>query len=465
MNVASIFRDVLNEGANKDALVFGGCHRYTFSDMAALISKYQKLFIREGVKNGDKIVFMIGLNADLYAAIIAAMGLGAGVLMIEPWMPSKKIEQVITREKPSFYVHSFLGRIIGLKNSSLRQIPAWISTSKASFELSGDIRYEEVSKDHTGMVAYTSGTTGTPKGVNRTHGILADQVDVFRKYLVTKKDMDELTMFPSFVLGNMASFKTSVVVPPNWNSSVIKKINRNCKNVGALTTAPAFLKKILDEKLFPSLKEVHLGGALCDVSLAKKAIERGIEVTHVYGSSEAEPVTLCPAEKSILKAKEKGHFQLTYLGEKVPEIELKLEQDNTWVTGGHVSKLYLNDEKSNLLNKKKDQNGTVWHSMGDRLIDEGGLWFKGRSNQSLESFEAEQKICEMLQNSCLFIDERAEGNILIVDKSLKKREAEIKSIVKAFGLANAEIRKITRDKRHRSRIDRNVRTKKYEGKK
>ena len=50
MNVASIFKEVLNEGANKDALVFGGCLSYTFSDMAALISKYQKLF-REGVKN------------------------------------------------------------------------------------------------------------------------------------------------------------------------------------------------------------------------------------------------------------------------------------------------------------------------------------------------------------------------------------------------------------------------------
>ena len=238
-------------------------------------------------------------------------------------------------------MHSFLGRIIGLKNSALRRIPLGLVHLRLLLELSGDIRYEELAKDHTGMVAYTSGTTGIPKGVNRTHGILADQVDVFRKHLVTKKDMDELTMFPSFVLGNMASFKTSVVVPPNWSSSVIKKINRNCKNIGALTTAPAFLKKILDEYLFPSIKEVHLGGVLCDIGLLRGLLIEGLMLC-VYGSSEAEPVTLCPA--SILKAKEKGHFQLTYLGEKVQEIELKVEKDNTWVTGGHVSKLYLNDE-------------------------------------------------------------------------------------------------------------------------
>ena len=62
----------------------------------------------------------------------------------------------------------------------------------------------------------------------------------------------------------------------------------------------------------------------------------------------------------------------------------------------------------------------------------------------------------MLQNSSLFIDERDEGNILIVDKCLKQREAEIKSIVKEFKLGNVEFRKITRDKRHRSRIDRKV---------
>ena len=58
------------------------------------------------------MVFMIGLNADLYAAIIAAMGLGAGVLMIEPWMPSNKIEQVITRKNLAFMCIPFWGELL-----------------------------------------------------------------------------------------------------------------------------------------------------------------------------------------------------------------------------------------------------------------------------------------------------------------------------------------------------------------
>ena len=104
MHVATLFKDILKEGSGKEALVFGGKDSYTYKDLGKLISKYQKLLVRNGVRPGDKVIFMTGLSAELYAGIIATLGLGAGVLMIEPWMPNSLISKVVAREKPRFYV-------------------------------------------------------------------------------------------------------------------------------------------------------------------------------------------------------------------------------------------------------------------------------------------------------------------------------------------------------------------------
>ena len=45
----------------------------------------------------------------------------------------------------------------------------------------------------------------------------------------------------------------------------------------------------------------------------------------------------------------------------------------------------------------KDENGKIWHNMGDRIKqDDSVMWYSGRSGQPEEEFELEQKVYQFL---------------------------------------------------------------------
>lgn len=454
MNAVKMFEDSLSKGASKAALVFNGNKTYSFGDLRILISRYQNAMLAHGLKPGDKVLFMVDLSVDLYAGIIGALGLGVSVLMVQPWMSADKINSVVQTESPDCFICSKLGFLFGLRHRIVRRIRHWLPIQKIHFYAHGEIIVETVSPEAKGLIAFTTGTTGDPKGVNRPHQFLFDQLNAFRKHLIADPEGGpDLTLFAVFVLGNLASYKTSIVVPPNWNRRTVAKIDRNFNNISGITTAPAFLEKILDEGLFSSLKHVHVGGASTDCSLVERALKRGIDVTHVYGSSEAEPVTVCDGETALLRSRERGYHQILYLGKPVSEINIALEADQAWVNGPHVSKLYLNNEKANRLNKRVAENGEVWHAMGDRITaDDGVLWYAGRSHQTFEDFCLEQKIYASLNSSDLFLKVENGKKFLIASSALNDIARKIEGV--SSEIDEIVYTKIYRDPRHRSRIDR-----------
>jgi len=325
-----------------------------------------------------------------------------------------------------------------------------------------DLIVRDLVKDHPAFVVFSSGTTGKPKGVIRSHSFMQNIYDVFSEL----EDQSafrgpDLIIFPNVALFHLATGRGSVLVPQRWSKknlfALVKLVNRF--SPPTLSSGPAFFKRLIDMDLlseFKSLKRIVLGGALTDNWIVEELIRTfpDAEYKHLYGGSEAEPVTMIDARLALKKSQEKGYFQMTCLGEIIPQIKPKFKDDDIlWVSGPNVSEEYVGDPSLNLGIKERDEEGRLWHCMGDRLKhSEGYLWFAGRESQRPEDFELEQKIYSRLKSSKSFLHRSASGSLCLIGEGIKKHSTELKEVFPQID--DFFDSKIKRDHRHRARINR-----------
>jgi acyl-coenzyme A synthetase/AMP-(fatty) acid ligase len=430
----------------------------TFAGLVDMGARAQALLRRAGVDVGDAVLVFDPLGPRLYATVLGAMALGASVVLVEPWMPAAGIERVVRAVRPKAFAAGWLGRLWGTRSPAVRAIDAWCNLRALAHESGGALHVEPVAAEARGVVAFTSGTTGAPKGVVRTHGNLVEEHRVLERHL-GGPDLDgpDLCIFASFVLSNLASGRTSIVAPPGWPQAALAAIADLPAPLRPVrvTAGPAFLLALLRQKALPPLRGIHVGGALTDCWIHEEILARWPDARclHVYGSSEAEPVSTCDLATAVRASRARDLFQTLCLGRPIPEIRAEAREDGLWVAGPHVSPTYLGDEQANRSGKRTDARGEVWHAMGDRIDDRGeAWWYAGRAAQCAEDFSLEQRVYAWLGSSKAFVHRDPDGARVLCGERISRRKASLR---RAFPEI-VRLREVTivRDRRHRARIDR-----------
>lgn len=467
MNVVTLFLQQALEQPDALAIHLIGKRKpaVTFSELRDLSACSQENWRKLGLKAGDPVLFFYPLSIELYAAIIGALGLGLPVILVEPWMPISRIEKIVEMMQPKAFFTHWIGRLWGSRVSGIRKIPHWVSSSKLfsrSALSTPPFETAQVDPDALGIVSFTSGSTGAPKGVVRKHGYLVEQNRVLRESLGDARGAD-LVIFANFALANLANGRASIIVPPKWKRSHFREVESLPPALLpiTLTCGPAFLRKVIETGSFQSLREIHVGGALEDNSAYRFALEKrpNTHFTLLYGGTEVEPVCTVPLARAITESEKSGHFQTLYLGGPIPGIEHRIENESLWVTGSHVCSEYIGDPEENRKNKKRDEAGRVWHHMGDRIeITSKGWYYHGRANQTREDFLSEQAIYTFIGHSAAFLHPLKNGEHFLVGENLQPRALEIQT--RFPGVKRIIDTKIIRDRRHRARIDRGATLKK-----
>lgn len=458
MNCTELFLQKAKTQPRSLALMIPGKELVTFGELLEMASKAQNLFQSYHLGPGTSVLLMDSLGSRLYASIIALLATGTQVILVEPWMPVEKIQRTIDLCRPRLFISNPLGFLWGARVKAVRQIPHWVQASQMRTAKAGTLHLEDVSAENPGILTFTSGTTGEPKGVVRNQGYLIKQHEVLSHHLEASRfHGPDLCIFANFVLTNLASGRGSILVPPSWKPQVLQALDDLpiTYQPETLTTGPAFLKRLMTHARASHLKSIHIGGALTDCDLFETAFRQwpDAHISHIYGGSEVEPVALVDAHQAVHESKRRGFFQTLFLGKNVPEITPQLAENGLWVSGPHVCPEYFGNSRENELYKRKDADGMLWHFMGDRIVkDQAGWWYQGRSGQKTEDFLLEQKIYMTLGSSKSFIHLRNSERWLVGD-GLSHREREIlQEFPELTGVAHA---RIYRDRRHRARIDRN----------
>ena len=243
----------------------------------------------------------------------------------------------------------------------------------------------DLSPDDPALMSFTSGSTGQPKCIVRSHAFLMAQNDAIAPLLASEADRD-LVAFPVFVLVNLAAGRTSIL--PDWKLSAPGQVSHATltARIRATSATRALIPPVLCERLAEgevpdTLRAVFTGGGpvFPDVMQRLAAKRPDLRIAAVYGSTEAEPIAEIETSEirpEDWRAMADGAGLLA--GHPVRDLSLRLQDGEIQVAGPHVNKGYL-DPAQNAVNKITEGE-TTWHRTGDagRLDDQGRLWLLGR---------------------------------------------------------------------------------------
>jgi acyl-CoA synthetase (AMP-forming)/AMP-acid ligase II len=452
-----------------------------YDEILTLSAKAQRLCREAGVGPGDSVVLADTVGPTLYASLVAVLASGATVVIVEPWLPISRISAVVDQLQPKMFFTGLIGKVWGSAIPALRRIETWADTRTIPGVGGGELHIEEADPASPGIMTFTSGTTGRPKGVVRTHGNMSEQARCFSDCLNPDGHTGpDLCIFPNFALPNLVTGRTSVFIPGKWRRSDLAELDQLPAHLApvSISCGPSFLLRLMEVARVPSLKTINVLGATSDCWLLEEGFRRWPEAAwqHAYGSSEALPVARMDARESVRESRERGYHQVLCVGRPIPHIEHELEPDGVWVTGGSVCGEYYGNPDANRELKRRDAEGRIWHWMGDRLRSdgEGGAgagagaaapstpirntarwWYSGRSGQPLEEFELEQRIFSHRRSSKCFVHRDEDGRLQLCGLGVAREADELK---RAFPEIDGvvELREMVYDRRHRARLDRGL---------
>jgi len=510
---------ILNEkNPDKKILYFGNIKNkqfviesFTYRDIQIKSNIIANNLTNLGIKPFDKIILMVPVCEELYLILIAIFKIGATVVIIEPSLDLKQIDYCCKITEPKAFIGIRKAHILRLISTNFRKIPIKIVVKDKKlineYDFT-DLSYGNEDKfnifglngDEDALITFTSGSTGVPKGIQRTHNFLKIQMGILHKILDFEPDDIEMTNLPIFVLNNLGCNVPTVL--PFIKKYLLKYIDPKIIltqltqiNVNRLSGSPYFIKEIINHCVknnikLDNIKKIFTGGGPVETDLINSIKNiSNCKTKIVYGSTEAEPISLIEEDELLKIKEEKG----VCVGKIIDDIKLEILQitqnivsfiDNNKndlllktnqigeiiVKGENVNKFYYKNEKAIKENKIFEKDGSFWHRTGDiGYIDQNNnLWIVGRKSQAifyqghvLNNFYIENKINKIVGiTKSAIIQKDHKTIILFIEKNRNftknKCFDEISDVLKEFDLKIDKIKtlnKLPLDKRHNTKVD------------
>jgi acyl-CoA synthetase (AMP-forming)/AMP-acid ligase II len=455
--LTAAFAQAATEYHDRTALIDGDGNTYQFSQVQELADTYATAWHVKGVRPGDRVLIAMGIGVDLYASLAALWALGATVVLPEPAMGLAGVKTAIKATHPKFFCAA--GPYVWIK---LLLPDLWRSKLLTPNQRGNATSYKPVADpDSIALISFTSGTTGTPKAIPRTHAFLVAQWKAVAPLLQSEAEEIDLVTFPVFVLINLAEGRTSVL--PSWKMSKLASLDPSALahwiSANKCTRAllpPALCEKLVDAEDTGTLNHIFTGGGpvFPDVVHDLQNIAEHLKVTTVYGSTEAEPI-------AHAHSTEQGYG--LFAGQPVDAVRLRIVDTEIQVAGDHVNTGYLDPARDT--ETKVREGDTIWHRTGDagRLDDQGRLWLLGRIGDQVTTDKGVQYPFAVETAARMWpgvvrvaLTELNQIPVLVVEGEANQIETW-RARSAAFGIEDVRrISAIPLDKRHRSKVDRNA---------
>lgn len=399
---------------NKEA-VFYKNKEYTYKDLIREAKYISKVL---GIEKGEKVVNFMENRPEFICSFFGIWNSKGVPINIDAGYTAEELEYILTDADPKVIMTSnknlkVAEEAIKLSGKNIRIINCDEIKSPEDFEVDEYVIYSPEPED-IGVLLYTSGTTGKPKGVVLTFDNLMSNVDaIIEIKMATPKDrllallpyhhvlplsinllmaihigtlvvlIDELSA--SAILGALQKYKITIVVgvPRLWemiHKGLMEKIKSSkianllfelCKKVKSVTLSKIVFKKV-HQAFGGNIRYLVSGGAKLDPNIMDDFKVLGIKVLEGYGLTETSPIIAFTRPDDVC---------IGTVGKTIPGVEVKIADDGELlVKGRNVLKEYYN--KPEATKEAKDENG--WFHTGDLgKIENGYITIIGRKKEMI----------------------------------------------------------------------------------
>jgi fatty-acyl-CoA synthase len=311
--------------AERTALIFRE-RQITWGELKHLVDRLTLAFMDLGIRQGDMIVILFPNRPEFILTLLAAAKLGAVSVPVSERLRRKEIEYILrqTEAKAVASVSEIRGFSFSDLFQELRQIIPTLKHVMVSGARRhpGELIFEEVvapKEEESGPgnyykevyvkqfpveaddlleIIFTSGTTGTPKGVMHSHNTRCRSALGTATSIGLRPEDIWLIMVPlSHTTALVNAFYSSVikgscqVLLETWNvEEAMQEIARHRVTLPiGVPTMPIMMLQSpdFDQYDFTSLRAMVLAGAPLPIEVARQVIQKmGCYVTSAYGMTE-----------------------------------------------------------------------------------------------------------------------------------------------------------------------------------
>jgi 2-aminobenzoate-CoA ligase len=403
LNCVSHFLDRwVEEGRGDEPCILSPEVSYTYRELQQLVNRIANVLVGElGLVTGGRVLLRSANNPMMVATYLAVLKAGGIVVATMPLLRAKELAYPIQKAQVALALCD--GKLADEMEKAkaiaphLRRIVYWGTGEPGSLEqlvadASPDFPGVDTASDDICLIAFTSGTTGDPKGTMHFHRDMLAVCDGYARNVLRASPQDRFigsaplafTFGFGGVLFPMHIGASFVVLEKAGPDDLLGAIERYKATVcfTAPTAYRAMLGKISKHDVSSLRKCVSAGETLPKATFDAWVKATGIKLMDGIGSTEMLHIFISATEDEIRPGS---------TGKPVPGYEAKIVDDEghdlpvdtmgRLAVRGPTGCRYLADERQ----RKYVQRG--WNVTGDTYVmdSDGYFWYQSRSDDMIVS--------------------------------------------------------------------------------
>jgi acyl-CoA synthetase (AMP-forming)/AMP-acid ligase II len=397
---------------DRACFVFGDGREQSFAETNSRVNRLADAMTRRGVRKGDRVAIVATDGGGYTEVLLACMKLGAVYVPLNNRLQDNELLTLLRRAEPSLLFVS--ERYLATARELAPQVPS--VTAVVDFDQAdGPEGYEallaegddvepdvDVRDDDVIGLAFTSGTTGLPKGVLQSQRMIKSLIVNMSIDYEIVPDEFRYTASPTFHIAGQGMIFMHVwrafptLVLPQFDPAEVLRWMQSGRLTGVFMV-PTMISTVLDRPeaatgTYENLRSIIYGGAPISPGLLRRAMETfGCGLINAFGAATEGGLQTVMGTADHQRALDGATHLLGSIGKPSFGVELRiLDEEGRPVPRGEVGEIVTrSDAVMNGYLEMPEETGRAvrdgWFWGGDlaRMDEEGYLYLAGRSKDMI----------------------------------------------------------------------------------